>query len=381
MITPFPKYLLFFALGAFLSFFYAFSIINSDNSDIEELRFLYSQPTSEWPEPHVDDSIAWQEWEPLPDSPYRAVDSLVALTELGKLLFFDPRLSSSDQISCSSCHDPIRNWSDGRGTALGHNHRQGNRNTPSISNIWAIEPLFWDGRAATLEDLIFKPIADHREMNQNPALLPEKIGNIEGYAVYFEAAFGDKQVSLDRMAAAMSQFQRTIKGRSSSFDRFLKGDQEALTDVELKGMHLFRTKARCMNCHHGPLFTDMKFHNVGLTYYGRKFQDLGRYSVTRDTSHVGAFKTPSLRNVAFTSPWMHNGLFTDLRGIVQMYSNGMPQPKPREGLENDPLFPTTSPILKKLELSPDEIDAVVAFLHAISSRSFRMRRPELPDMP
>ncbi|MOA19415.1 Methylamine utilization protein MauG precursor [compost metagenome] len=143
-------------------------------------------------------------------------------------------------------------------------------------------------------------------------------------------------------------------------------------------MHLFRTKARCVNCHNGPLFTDNQFHNLGLTYYGREYEDLGRYEVTKLPEDVGKFKTPSLRDVMRTRPWFHNGLFDDMDGVLNMYNNGMPQPKPKPEQENDPLFPKTSPHIKKLGLTKEERDAVVAFLDAISSSPFRILPPDLP---
>lgn len=364
-----------------LSLFLVWVGLDDASMQAERLREIYKQSPENWPKAWVVDSVKqWQELGPLPNSPYRNVDSLKAIQELGKLLFFDPRLSASDQISCSSCHDPVRNWTDNRQAALGHNHRLGDRNTPSISNIWAVEPLFWDGRATDLEHLVMDPIQDHREMNQEAEKLPEKLAEIAGYAPYFESAFGDTNIDLERISRAIAAFQRTIVSRKSDFDYFLEGREEALSDRAIRGLHLFRTKAKCINCHNGPLFTDNQFHNLGLHFYGRKREDLGRYNQTQQPEDVGRFKTPSLRDVAFTDPWMHNGLFDSLDGILNMYNNGMARPKPRPGLENDPLFPTTSELLVPLELSEEEKQDVIAFLHAISSRSFRMSRPELSGL-
>src|SRR5690606_31013123 len=143
--------------------------------------------------------------------------------------------------------------------------------------------------------------------------------------------------------------------------------------------HLFRTKARCMNCHFGPYFTDEQFHNIGLTYYKRKYEDLGRYGVTNDPEDVGRFRTPSLRDVMHNDPWMHNGLFSNIMGIVNIYNSGMHMidPSPEEKAA-DPLHPFTDPILRPLELTDDEKEAVVAFLGAITATQYRMQRPELP---
>lgn len=372
-------------LTAVLGFFIFFATegsetVRSNELTYAEMRRIYTQDPSRWPAPHVDEGISWEELEALPASPFRGVDSLEARTTLGRALFFDPRLSGSNQISCSSCHEPDRSWQDGRVSALGHNHRLGNRNTPSILNIWGVEPVFWDGRAATLEELSLHPIADSLEMNMNLDDLPGKLQQIYGYPALFVAAYNDSAITLDGIAAALAQFQRTVVSRSSDFDRFMRGDTLAMSDSALHGMHLFRTEARCMNCHHGAFFTDKNFHNLGLHFYGREREDLGRYHVTGDPSDMGKFRTPPLRDVAFTSPYTHNGLVPALDGIVNMYNAGMARPRPRPGMEDDPHFPVTSEILVPLGLSNVEKDAIVAFLEAISERPFRIRRPTLlPD--
>ncbi|EIM73104.1 methylamine utilization protein [Nitritalea halalkaliphila LW7] len=146
----------------------------------------------------------------------------------------------------------------------------------------------------------------------------------------------------------------------------MAGKQERMSDEALWGLHLFRTKAHCINCHNGPFFTDQKFHNLGLHFYGRTHQDLGRYAVTGDPADVGAFKTPSLRDVAFTAPYMHNGLFPHLEGVLNMYDAGMARPKPRPEFADDPLFPETSELLVKLSLTGAEKRALEAFLRSIS---------------
>jgi cytochrome c peroxidase len=349
-----------------------------DLNDVDELREVYASDPSAWPEPTVEDSIQWDPLGALPESPYRNVDSLEHLTTLGKKLFFDPRLSSSNQISCSSCHDPALAWSNGRPTAVGHDHRTGKRNVPSLLNIWAMEPLFWDGREDRLAEQIIHPISDPVEMNQNPEALPGKLAAIPGYNALFAQAFEDSTITLERMGQALAQFQRTIVSRESDFDRFVQGNEDALSDRALRGLHLFRTKARCMNCHHGPLFTDQKFHNLGLHYYGREREDLGRYSVTGDPDDMGKFRTPSLRDVMYTRPWFHNGLFNNIDGVMNMYNHGMARPDPRPEMKDDPHYPVTSDLLKELHLTDGEKDDLIAFMKAISERPYRMPRPELP---
>lgn len=149
-------------------------------------------------------------------------------------------------------------------------------------------------------------------------------------------------------------------------------------EIQFLGLHLFRTKARCVNCHFSPLFSDQQFHNLGMSYYGRKYEDLGRYKISKDKADVGSFKTASLREVGRTAPYMHNGLIATLDEVIQMYDAGMPRPKPRKDQENDPLFPTTDPLLQKLSLSKEERAALKAFLLTLSSPFKRERIPELP---
>ncbi|AWW30257.1 cytochrome-c peroxidase [Echinicola strongylocentroti] len=345
----------------------------------DELREMYSKPASEWPTPLVDEGIAWKEIAPIPPSPYKDVDSLRPLVDLGKVLFFDPRLSSSEQISCSSCHDPQLSWSNGRTVAVGHDHQLGQRNTPSLFYTWAGESFFWDGRVASLEEQAKVPVENPLEMHQGLEDLPAKLDQIDGYHPYFEDAFGDGAITVDRIAAALAYFQRTLEGRTSDLDKFLKGDKDAMSDEALRGLHLFRTKARCMNCHSGPFLTDNKFHNLGLHYFGRKYEDLGRYQVTKDPEDVGKFKTPTLREVMRTGPWMHNGLFHSMEGIMNMYDHGMSRPKPRPEFKDDPLWPTTSEILKPLGLTQEEKHDLIAFLESMTTLIYRMPRPELPQ--
>ncbi len=344
----------------------------------DSLRVLYSQSPENWPAPWVDAGVQWQELGLLPqDSNYRQMLSDPKVL-LGKTLFFDPRLSGSNQISCSSCHEPDLSWTDGRTISLGHDHLEGTRNTNSLLNVWMFREFFWDGRSKSLEDQAINPIATLHEMNQEPPTIPAELSKIPGYAPLFEKAYGDQRITLDRVVEAIAAFERTIRSRKSRFDEFVEGRYTRLTDLEIQGLHLFRTKARCINCHNGPLFSDQQFHNIGLTYYGRKYEDLGRYLVTDDPEDVGKFRTPSLRDVMRTRPWMHNGLFDDMEGILNMYIAGMPQPKPNEEQKKDPLFPKTDTLIRKLDINLQEKKALLAFLEAITSAPTKVHRPELP---
>jgi cytochrome c peroxidase len=344
----------------------------------DSLRALYARPVAEWPKPLISAGVQWKELSAMPTDSNKVAQLKDPKIQLGKLLFFDPRLSGSNQISCSSCHDPDLAWTDGRTVSLGNDHLQGSRNTTSLLNIAQVKELFWDGRAASLEDQAINPMATLHEMNQEPPTIPAEIAAIPGYPPLFEKAFGDKRITLQKILDAIAAFERTLTSRRSRFDEFVMGRYKQLTDQELQGLHLFRTKARCMNCHNGPYFTDNQFHNIGLTYYGRKYEDLGRYNITKEAADVGKFRTPSLRDVMRTRPWMHNGLFDNMDGIMNMYSAGMPQPKPKPEQVNDPLFPKTDPLIQKLELTPEEKKALIAFLEAITEIPYKMDRPELP---
>lgn len=345
----------------------------------DSLRNLYSRPVAQWPRPVIDAGAIWSEMAVMPkdDTSWFKADK-DPVTQLGKILFFDPRLSGSNQISCSSCHDPDLSWQDGRVLALGNDHLQGNRNTQSLLNVHINKELFWDGRANSFETQMVEPLSAHHEMNMDVPTLGEKLGKIKGYEALFEKAYQSKDIDFDKIAQALAAFQKIIKSRSSRYDQFLSGDYKEFTDDEVAGLHLFRTKARCMNCHSGPFLTDTSFHNIGLTYYKRKFEDLGRYNVTKKNEDVGKFRTPSLRELNRTRPWMHNGLFDNLEGVINIYNSGMPQLAKTDEQKNDPMFPKTDRLIKPLNLTPQEKKQLVAFLNTLTGTPYRMRRPELP---
>ena len=342
------------------------------------LRASYAGPPANWPAPTIDPGVTFVELGrlPAPTSPREPADK--AKVALGQALFFDARLSGTGQMACASCHDAELGWADGRATSFGHGFQKLGRNAPTVLNAAYGKHLFWDGRAASLEDQALAVFENANEMHASKAHVVATLASSRGYRERFAAAFGDPEPTIERALAAIAAFERTIvSDGSSAFDQFLAGKQEALSDAAVRGLHLFRTKARCANCHHGPRLSDGGFHNLGLTYYGRKLQDLGRYEVTKDPADVGRFKTPSLRNVERTAPYMHNGLF-DLDGVVNMYSAGMADPQPKGAQADDPLFPKRSPLLQKLELSPDEKADLKAFLLSLTERKRRVGPPELP---
>jgi cytochrome c peroxidase len=345
---------------------------------VDSIRTQYEQPIAKWPKPTIDSGVVWKELGIIPeDTLWRRVDT-DPKASLGKMLFFDPRLSSSDQISCSSCHDPDLAWQDGRVISLGNDHLQGTRNTPTIMNSYIFDKLFWDGRASDYQAQAVNPIKEHHELNMNIERLPEKLQQIKGYISLFNKAYESDTITVGRITDALAAFQVAVRSRKTKFDKFMMGDYKQMNDQELMGLHLFRTKARCMNCHNGVFLTDGDFHNIGLTYYRRKYQDLGRYEITKDTSDIGKFRTPSLRELNRTRPWMHNGLFNDLEGIVNMYNSGMPQLPKNEEQRNDPMFPKTDVLLKPLDLTVQERKNLVAFLNTMNGVPFRMMRPVLP---
>ena len=369
-----------FAYAVVSSFSWKDATVGSDDGRDEIVR-AYLGPQDTWPAPTLDSSVEhrplarlWPVQHPA-DNAYND-----AKRDLGKTLFFDPRISASGTLACASCHDPDLGWSDGRQRSFGHARRKGKRNSMTILNVGHFDALFWNGRAESLENQALVAISGPAEMNMGLETVAKRLGTIEAYAPLFQKSFGDDTVTPERIAKAIATFERGITSRRSAFDRFLAGDRDAMTDEQIHGLHLFRTKASCMNCHNGALLSDGKFHNLGQSHLARPSQDLGRYLVTGDTSDVGAFRTPSLRDVTYTGPYLHHGLIFSLREVVEMYNVGMPQIIPRKA-KNHPLYPEKSPLLQPLGLSETEKEAIVAFLEAVSRRPRRISAPELPGHP
>ncbi|MGC4033235.1 MAG: cytochrome c peroxidase [Tepidisphaeraceae bacterium] len=344
-----------------------------------ELRLAYGRPVAEWPAPEVDPSVKPIELGLLPEPQHPTNNPFSKeKADLGRELFFEPKLSGSGQFACASCHNPELGWSDGTSLSFGHDRQNAKRNAPTIQNVAFKTHYFWDGRAGTLEDQVLIPLTADNEMHGDPVTAVDRLGKTKTYPRLFKAAFGDEAISIERIQQAIACFERQQVGGRSDFDRFLRGRTTALSDEAVRGLHLFRTKAGCLNCHSGPNFTDNQFHNVGLSYYGRKLQDLGRYEITKKPEDVGAFLTPGLRNVERTAPYMHNGLF-DLDGVLNLYNAGMPTLRRLPKYEGDPLFPTKSPLLKPLRLNPQEIADLKAFLLSLTEPRQRVVRTEDPE--
>ncbi len=334
-------------------------IIAGSSFTSESLRRQYSRPSSAWPRPWVDAGVEWKELGILPSSPVdMRVDSLRQLARLGAMLFFDTRLSGAGRISCASCHQPEKSWTDGRSKSLGHEDQENKRNSPTILNVWGYTRLFWDGRSSGLEDQAFAPINSESEMHSDIRELPARLRKLRQYRELFDSVYPGEGIDPDKIAAALATFQRTIVSDSSAFDRFLAGDRKALDNPQLRGLHLFRTKARCMNCHHGPLLTDNQFHQT--IFSGN---DIGRYMQTHVDADSGRIRTPSLRDVVYTGPWMHDGKETSLAEIIRKYESQV----------------GTDPLLHDIRLSPREKKDLLAFLQAISAPPPPFNKPVLPE--
>jgi cytochrome c peroxidase len=291
--------------------------------------------------------------------PPAAVDSPVAV--LGRLLFFDTRLSGDATMSCGTCHDPGRGFVDRLPKGQGHDGIRLARNVPSVVNVDARAPFFWDGRAATAEEQALAPMKNPDEMAANMARLLATLSGIPEYVARFKAAFGDSAITEERLAKALAAYERTLVSADSPFDRYLLGDEAALSAQAAKGYTLFTGRARCVACHDGPHFTDASFHNIGI-----KGDDVGRYGVVPVAVLKGAFKTPGLRDVALTPPYFHDGSAATLADVVEHYDRG--------GDTSDNLDKDIQP----LHLAPDEKAALVAFMSSLTGRVPPQDAPRVP---
>jgi cytochrome c peroxidase len=273
---------------------------------------------------------------------------------LGKQLYFDGRLSSNDQLSCATCHDPAKGYSNGEAFAVGTEGKAGGRNTPTVINTAYQDFQFWDGRAKTLEDQALGPIQNPIEMNMPLEKLIPKLNAIAGYRKQFQEVFGT-DVTPDGIAKAIAAYERTVISTDAPYDKFVAGNTEALSPSAQRGMKLFFGKANCSACHSGPNFTDNAFHNIG---YGNG-SDIGRAEVSKLAGDKGSFKTPTLREVARSAPYMHEGGLATLEAVVEHYNKG--------GTPNEFLDEEMAP----LNLTADEMADLVKFMvEGLSSESY-----------
>jgi len=280
--------------------------------------------------------------------------------ELGRLLFFDKRLSANNTIACASCHMPALAFTDGQPVSTGINNQQGGRSAPTAINRGFSEAQFWDGRAATLEDQSIGPFANLIEHGfASHDELIKKINSIKGYKKLFSDVYGVNKLTKENVGRAIASFQRTLVSGNSPFDRFdYEGDQGAISESAKRGKILFFDKARCNLCHMGTNFSDEKFHNIGVGWDGNAL-DLGRYNVTKDVKDLGAFKTPTLREITKTAPYMHDGRFATLEDVIGHYNKG--------GVKNPFLDNQIIP----LKLSDSEVNDLVAMLRSLEGEGWQ----------
>ena len=286
-----------------------------------------------------------------------------ARVELGKKLFFDPRLSGDNRMSCATCHMPEKGYGDGLALSPGAGGKPLERNTQTCLNVGFFKTFFWDGRAASLEEQALGPIQSAVEMNQDLNDLEAELSSIPGYVTEFKEVFGTRP-NREGIAKALAAFQRTLVTRPSLFDRFLAGDEDALSADAKRGLELFRGEAGCIECHNGPLLSDGKFYRLGVS-----FKDEGRAGITGKKEDRYRFRTPSLRNIAETGPYMHNGSQKTLEDVVMFYFRGIPDSGP-DGLSMD------TAALNDLSFS--DIGPMVEFLKSLSGKPPKITPPKLP---
>lgn len=332
------------------------------------LRQAYARPPAQWPPPWIDDGVAFVELASPPPRPLpAATDRLKA--EIGAKLFFDKRLSVDGSLSCASCHRPDQGWSVSTAVALGHAGQPGKRNPPSLHAVASHSQWGWDGRGTSLPARSLLPLTDPREMaNTTLDAVWARVLSDPDYASALREMDGNALTSPQLLGELLAAFQKNLD-RPTRFDRFLQGDTTRLNDQEIQGLHLFRTKARCANCHFGPLLTDEKFHNLGISFFGERSQDLGRYAATGRCEDVGRFRTASLRHISHTAPYMHNGLFDSLSGVVHLYARGGGEVRARNATEAaHPLYACAASLSKHIQplrLTPSEVAALLSFLKAL----------------
>lgn len=269
---------------------------------------------------------------------------------LGERLFFDPILSRDQSVACSTCHLTDLAFTDGLPLSKGIDGRVGIRNSPTLVNIAYQRLLFWDGGALTLENQVFAPLQDHNEMDAELDNVLERLNNDSDYREAFEKAFGE-EATLRSLTQALASFQRTIRSGGSSYDEYLEGKEDGLNKSQLRGLDLFENKARCNTCHNGFLLTNQSFENNGLMVLNA---DSGRARVTLNSEDFGTFRVPSLRNVAVTAPYMHDGRFASLEDVIAHYNHGGSDTRNRHEA------------IKPLKLSDQEQADLVAFLNALT---------------
>lgn len=291
------------------------------------------------------------------DAPY---DPRIAT--LGKMLYFDPRVSGGQNLSCASCHNPSFGWEAPAARPIGSANAPLTRHAPTVLNVAWGGPYFWDGRAATLEEQAKGPITNPAEMNATMDQVIRRLTRVPEYAEAFKKLFPKDGMTEATILRAIATFERTVVTGWSPFDRWVDGDANAVSSEVRKGFELFTGKAGCANCHTGWNFTDNQFHDNGLPG-----SDPGRGAIDRsDPLNGQAFKTPGLRNIALRAPYMHDGTLRDLNAVMKHYIKGGKQ------------RPSLSPAMAQVSLTEDESKAIIAFLESLTEEASTVPTPTLP---
>jgi cytochrome c peroxidase len=280
-----------------------------------------------------------------------------AKVRLGRFLFYDKRFSKDGSVSCGSCHKPDGGFSDrGNATSAGFNGLRGERNTPGLTNAAFLTALHWEGGIPSLERQVLAPIINPIEMNMNTDSLVIRLSAVPTYTTLFKDAWGDSRITTERITKSIAAFERTLISGNSPYDKFVRGDRSAISPAAQRGADLFfGERGDCFHCHGSFNFTDNGFHNTGLDSITI---DPGRYLLTNIETDKGKFKTPSLRNVAVTNPYMHDGRFNSLEEVVRHYNSGG---KPH---------PNVAVLMRPLGLRDEEIIDIVEFLRALTDQQF-----------
>jgi cytochrome c peroxidase len=313
--------------------------------------FLFAAAEGQKPAPKLPLGLVPIPWPS--DNPYSPEKA-----ELGRLLYFDNRISADATISCATCHDPKFGFTDGKAVSTGIRGQKGGRSAPTVINRAYSLAQFWDGRAATLEEQAVGPMANPIEMGNNHTTVVSTLRSIQGYKPLFRKAYGDDEISLDRVAKAIATFERTIVSGNAPYDRYKAGDKKAMSEAQVRGMKVYFDKAKCDQCHEGVNFTSNMYANIGVGMNKPK-PDGGRFSVTNDPRDWGVFKTPTLREIEQTGPYMHDGSIATLEEVVEYYDKGG---EPNKNLDSR---------IKPLRMTPQDKSDLVAFLKALSGSGWQ----------
>lgn len=294
--------------------------------------------------------------------------------DLGRYLFFDPILSADGSLSCASCHQPDKGFSDGKKRSLGKDQFELQRAAPSLWNVAFLNRFFWDARANTLEEQMRGPLFDEHEMGNTPENLIKALNNVPTYRRLFADAYAktsDAEITLEEVYTALTAFQASLISLNSRYDQYVHGYHEALTPEEIEGFNVYRSfVARCSECHTPPLFTNQQIAVIGTPEADGRTLDPGAGPVMNEPSLRAGFKVPSLRNVALTAPYMHSGAFSSLRETVEFYTKGRGHAVP-EGEDLKLHWHIWEP-----QLSAYELDRLVDFLHTLTDESFKPKTPQ-----